>query len=143
MLKGIPPILGPELLRALRAMGHGDEMVIADANFPASSVGPPALRLDGVSATDVCEAVLALMPLDEFVPEQGFTMEVVGDPTAVPPIVGEFRSIVARLEPKAKIGTLERFAFYGRAAKAFVVVQTGENRLYGNIILKKGIIRPE
>jgi L-fucose mutarotase len=143
VLKGIPPILGPELLQVLRAMGHGDELVIADANFPASSVGPRVLRVDGVSGTELADAVLTLMPLDEFVPEQAFVMQVVGDPKARPPVFAEYEKIIARHEPKAKMGTIERFAFYERAAKGFAVVQTGENRLYGNIILKKGIIRPK
>lgn len=143
MLKGIPAILGPDLLRVLRAMGHGDELVIADANFPASSIGPQILRADGVSGTQLAEAVLTLMPLDEFVPEQAFVMQVVGDSKAKPPVVAEYEKIVARFEPTAKISALERFAFYERATKAFAVVQTGESRLYGNIILKKGIIRPD
>src|SRR3982751_6824634 len=143
MLKGIPAILGPELLQVLRAMGHGDEIVVADANFPASSVGPKVLRVDGVSGTQLTEPILTLMPLDEFMPEQAFVMQVVGDPKAKPPVVIEYEKLVARFEPKAKVGSLERFAFYERAAKGFAVVQTGENRLYGNIILKKGIIRPD
>jgi L-fucose mutarotase len=143
MLKNIPPILGPELLQVLRAMGHGDELVIADANFPASSVGPEVLRVDGVDAIQLADAVLTLMPLDEFVPEQAFVMQVVGDPNARPPIFAEFEKIIAKHEPQAKMGTIERFAFYERAATAYAVVQTGENRLYGNIILKKGIIRPK
>lgn len=143
MLKGIPPILGPELLQVLRAMGHGDELVIADANFPASSVGPRVLRVDGVSGTELADAVLTLMPLDEFVPEQAFVMQVVGDPKARPAVFAEYEKVIAKHDPKAKMGTIERFAFYERAAKGFAVVQTGENRLYGNIILKKGIIRPK
>jgi L-fucose mutarotase len=142
MLKNIPAILSPELLYALRAMGHGDEIVIADANFPASSVGPDVIRADGVTGTVLTDAILALMPLDEFVPEQAFVMQVVGDPAARPPIFAEYEAVIARHDPKAKMGTIERFAFYERAAKGFAVVQTGENRLYGNIILKKGIIRP-
>jgi L-fucose mutarotase len=143
MLRGIPAILGPELLHVMRAMGHGDELVIADANFPASSVGPETLRVDGVDAVTLAEAVLSLMPLDEFVPEQAFVMQVVGDPTARPPVFAEFERVIAKYEPNAKMGTIERYAFYERAAKGFAVVQTGENRLYGNIILKKGIIRPK
>ena len=142
MLKNIPKLIGPELLHALRAMGHGDEIVISDANFPASSQGPVVIRMDGHSATDVLEAVLSLMPLDEFVEESAFTMQVVGDPEKQEPIVAEFGEIVARHEPDAKMGTIERFDFYDRATEAFVIVQTGEERLYGNIILKKGIIRP-
>lgn len=142
MLKNIPPLLGPELLATLRAMGHGDEIVIADANFPAAFLGPKLIRIDGRSATDVLDAVLTLMPLDEFVDEAAFGMAVVGDPTAREPIYALFEDIIHRHEPKMGFSTLERFAFYDRARTAAAIVQTGENRLYGNIILKKGIIRP-
>ena len=142
MLKNIPPLLGPELLATLRAMGHGDEIVIADANFPAAFLGPKLLRVDGRSATDVLDAVLTLMPLDEFVDEAAFGMAVVGDPNAREPIYALFEDIIHRHEPKMGFSTLERFAFYDRAKTAAAIVQTGETRLYGNIILKKGIIRP-
>ena len=128
MLKNIPPILSPDLLHALRAMGHGDEIVIVDANFPAESSGPPVIRLDGLLATDVADAVLSLMPLDDFVDDAAFAMEVVGNPR--------------KHEPTMKLALIERFAFYERASQAFVIVQTGERRLYGNILLKKGVIRP-
>jgi len=142
MLKNIPSILGPELLSTLRAMGHGDEIVIADANFPASFLGPRLIRIDGISATDVLDAVLTVMPLDEFVDKAAFGMAVVGDPTAREPIYGLFEDIIRRHEPAMGFSTLERFAFYDRARAAAAIVQTGETRLYGNIILKKGIIRP-
>jgi L-fucose mutarotase len=142
MLKLIPPLLGPELLATLRAMGHGDEIVIADANFPAEHLGPAVMRIDGRSATDVLDAILTLMPLDEFVDEAAFGMAVVGDPTAREPIYDLFEEIIQRHEPNMGFSTLERFAFYDRARTAAAIVQTGENRLYGNIILKKGIIRP-
>lgn len=141
MLRTIPPILSPDLLHTLAAMGHGDDLVIADANYPAESSGLPCIRLDGISATDVLEAVLTLLPLDRFVEDPALVMQVVGDPSAVPEIVTEFQSIIDRVaDNPAKIGSLERFAFYERARKAYAVVQTGERRLYGNIILKKGII---
>ena len=142
MLKGIPPLLGPDLLATLRAMGHGDEIAIVDANFPAESSGPRVLRLDGHSATDVLEAMLSLMPLDSYVEEQAFLMQVVGDPQKREPIMDEFGAIVGRHESEARIGSLERFAFYERVNGAFAIVQTGERRLYGNILLKKGVIRP-
>jgi len=142
MLKNIPPLIGPDLLHMLRSMGHGDEIVIADANFPAASSGPKLVRLDGHSATDVLDAILSLMPLDEFVDHTAFLMEVVGDPDAREPIMDAFEDIVHRYEPDAKVAKLERFKFYERASTAYAVVQTGEGRLYGNIILKKGIIRP-
>ncbi len=142
MLKLIPPLLGPELLATLRAMGHGDEIVIADANFPAAFLGPKLIRVDGRSATDVLDAVLTLMPLDEFVDEAAFGMAVVGDPNAREPIYDLFEEIIHRHEPTMGFTTLERFAFYDRARTAAAIIQTGENRLYGNVILKKGIIRP-
>lgn len=141
MLRNIPNILSPELLYTLAAMGHGDELVIADANFPGESSGPECIRLDGISATDVLEAVLKLMPLDTFVEDPALVMQVVGDPSAVPEIVGKFQSIIDETaDHPAKIGSLERFAFYERASSAFAIVQTGETRLYGNIIVKKGVI---
>ena len=141
MLRNIPPILSPDLLHTLQALGHGDEIVIADANFPATSMGQRCHRLDGLSATDVLEAVLKLLPLDTFVPDPALVMEVVGDPDAIPPIVASFQAILTETaDNPAKIDGLERFSFYDRAKQAFAIVQTGETRLYGNIILKKGVI---
>lgn len=142
MLKLIPPLLGPDLLATLRAMGHGDEIVIADANFPASFLGPRVHRADGISATDMLDAVLTVMPLDDFVDEAAIGMAVVGDPTARPPVYAEFEAIIGRHEPAMGFSTVERYAFYDRAKAAAAVIQTGEARLYGNIILKKGVIRP-
>lgn len=143
MLKGIPPILGPGLLYVLRAMGHGDEIAIVDANFPGDSSGPQLIRLDGVSATDVLDAVLTLMPLDTFVDDQAFGMEVVGDPKKREATHKEFDKLIKKHEPKMKLSMLERFAFYERVHGAFAIIQTGERRLYGNVLLKKGIVRPE
>ncbi|RYE88317.1 MAG: ribose ABC transporter [Hyphomicrobiales bacterium] len=143
MLKNIPPILGPELLYALRAMGHGDEIAIVDANFPGDSSGPTVIRLDGLSATEVLEAVLTVMPLDTFVDEQAIGMEVVGDPKKREATHKEFDKIVKAHEPDMKLTLLERFAFYDRVEGAYAIVQTGERRLYGNILLKKGVIRPQ
>ncbi|MDB5585223.1 MAG: ribose transporter [Devosia sp.] len=143
MLKNIPPLLGPDLLGILRAMGHGDEIAIVDANYPADAAGPALVRLDGISATDVLEAVLTLMPLDDFVDEAAIVMQVVGDAGARPPVVDEFEAIVKKHEPKMGVSSLERFAFYERVKTGYAIVQTGERRLYGNILLKKGIIRPQ
>ena len=141
MLRDIDPLLSPRLLHALRAMGHGDEIVIADANFPGSSIGPDCIRADGSSAGDMLRAVLSVMPLDTFVPDPVLTMQVVGDVDAIPEAVADFQAIINETaDNTARIQTLERFAFYDRAAQAFAVVQTGERRLYGNIILKKGVI---
>lgn len=141
MLRNIDPILSPDLLYALRAMGHGDEIVIADANFPGSSSGPECIRADGSSASEVLRAILSVMPLDTFVPDPALTMQVVGDPDTVPEAVADFQLIINETaDNPAQIQGLERFAFYDRAATAFAIVQTGERRLYGNIILKKGVI---
>jgi L-fucose mutarotase len=143
MLKGIDPLLHANLLHVLRAMGHGDELAIVDANFPAASIGRRVVRLDGVSATRALEAVLSVLPLDDFVDAPCARMEVVGDPAAVPEICREFQAIVDRLEGRAvALAQLERFAFYARAREAFAVAQTGETRLYGNLLLKKGVVRP-
>lgn len=141
MLKNIPPIIGPDLLHALQSMGHGDEIAIVDANYPGTSAGPELVRMDGLTATDVLDAILELFPLDEFVPDCAVLMEVVGDPKAREPIMDEFAEIVARHEPWVKMATLERFKFYERVFGAYAIVQTGERRLYGNIILKKGVVR--
>lgn len=141
MLRDIDPILSPDLLYALRAMGHGDELVIADANFPATSTGPTCIRADGSTASEVLRAVLSVMPLDVYVPDPALTMQVVDDADAVPDAVADFQRIINETaDSPAEINTLERFAFYDRAATAFAVIQTGERRLYGNIILKKGVI---
>ena len=142
MLKGIPPILGPDLLHILRAMGHGDEIAIVDANYPADSAGPEVVRLDGISATEVLDAVLTLMPLDTFVDEQAIGMAVVGEPDTRVEAHNDFDAIISKHEPGMTLTLLERFAFYDRVRGAYAIVQTGERRLYGNILLKKGIIRP-
>ena len=142
MLKGIPHILGPDLLHALQAMGHGDTITIVDGNYPGTSAGPRLIRADGHTGTDLLEAILTVMPLDDFVPDPAIVMQVVGDAGQIPPIVSEYERIVARFEPAVKLSSLERFAFYARANAGSAIVQTGEQRLYGNIILKKGVIRP-
>lgn len=142
MLRGIDPILSPELLHALRAMGHGDEIVVVDANYPAVSNATRLVRLDGVDAVRTVDAILSLMPLDTFVDCAAFRMAVVDDAAAVPEVCREFEAVVARRDPGHKVAALERFAFYDRANKAFAHVVTGERRLYGNLIMTKGIIRP-
>ena len=143
MLKGLDPLLSADLLYVLRAMGHGDELVIVDANFPATTMGKRVVRLDGVSATRALEAVLSVVPLDDFVDEPCARMEVVDDPDAVPEVCTEFQKIVDRAEnSRFPLAKLERFAFYERARAAFALVQTGETRLYGNVLLKMGVVRP-
>ena len=141
MLRNIPEILSPDLLWCLRAMGHGDEIVIADANFPATALAQRTYRLDGITATDALAAILALLPLDSFVPDPALVMQVVDEPTAVPPVVAAFQTVIdTTADRPVAIQGLERFAFYDRARTAFAILQTGETRLYGNIILKKGVI---
>jgi L-fucose mutarotase len=142
LLKNIHPLLGPDLLYALQSMGHGDDIVIADANFPSSTMGPDVIRADGVTATEMAEAILTHMPLDTFVTESAWRMEVVGDPGAVPDVCAEFQEIVNRRAGDFKIASLERFAFYERSRKAAYIVATTEFRLYGNLILKKGVVLP-
>lgn len=142
MLHNIDPILSPDLLHALRAMGHGDEIALVDANFPGTSTGPQCIRADGSTNSEILRAVLTLMPLDTFVDDPALCMQVVGDPDTQPEAVQDFQKIIDEVADAPRpIQSLERFAFYDRAATVFAVVQTGERRLYGNIILKKGVIK--
>jgi L-fucose mutarotase len=143
MLKGLDPLLNADLLYVLRAMGHGDDLVIADANFPAATMGRRVIRLDGASSPRALEAVLSIMPLDDFVDEPCLRIEVVGDPDAVPEVCAEFQRQIEAVEGgRFTLGKIDRFAFYDRARQAFAVAQTGETRLYGCILLKKGVVRP-
>ena len=142
MLKNIPPILGPDLLGILRAMGHGDEIAIVDANYPGDSAGPLLVRMDGISVTDVLDAVLTLMPLDDFVDEAAICMQVVGNAGQREPVMDAMDAIIKHHEPKMTLSSMERFAFYERVSKGYAIIQSGERRLYGNILLKKGVIRP-
>ena len=142
MLKGIDPLLGPELLHILRAMGHGDELVVVDANYPAAASAKRLVRLDGVDAPRALKAVLSLMPLDDFVEAPVAFMAVVGDPTAAPEITSEFQEIAEAAEGRPLTAErIDRFAFYERARHAYAIVATSDARLYGNVILKKGVIR--
>jgi L-fucose mutarotase len=142
MLIGIDPLLGPALLCHLRAMGHGDYLVIADANFPSGSVAKRLVRSEGTTAPQMLAAVLSVLPLDTFTDSAVCVMKAVGDAGGFAPITDEFRKIVAAQagEKFSNIVGLERFAFYERARAAYAVIATGERRLYGNIILQKGII---
>lgn len=143
MLKNLPPLLTPDLLHALASMGHGDDLVLADAHFPASSVARQGhaqlVRMPGLSVTKVLDAVLQVLPLDTFGTACGWTMEVVGDAQAVPPAVNEFRQALAR-HGRKDVATLERFAFYEQAQRSFVIVQTGDQRTYANLMLRKGVV---
>jgi L-fucose mutarotase len=143
MLKNLDPILSPELLSVLAAMGHGDELAIVDANFPAAAMARRLVRLDGLGATRVLEAVLSVLPLDDFVDSPVAVMQVAGQPETVPETVREFQQAVNLAESKSvKVTPIERFDFYERSRAAFAIVVTGETRLYGNVLLKKGVIRP-
>jgi len=141
MLKGVPPLLVPDLLHALAAMGHGDEIAIVDANFPAVSIGRRVIEVRGARAAEVLDAVLALFPVDTVAVPAALTMEVIGDPAAVPEPVAEFAAAMSDHGlGDCEIGQLERTAFYARARNAFAVVRTGEMRPYGNILLVKGVV---
>jgi L-fucose mutarotase len=141
MLKGIHPLLSPKLLHALANMGHGDEIAIVDANFPAASLGPRLIELRGASSPDALDAVLTLFPVDTQVTPAVYTMEVVGDPAAVPEAVMDFAAVFTQHHlADCEIGSLERHAFYGRAKHAFALIRTGELRPYGNILLVKGVV---
>jgi L-fucose mutarotase len=144
MLRHIDPILSPELLAILRQMGHGDEIAIVDANFPAATMGKRVVRADGVTATHMAEAILNLMPLDAFESETAFVMRQVHAPDEPAPICVEFEGLVKHYgQGKFTTTLLERFAFYDRVRTCFAVVSTAERRLYGNLILKKGVLQPD
>lgn len=143
MLKGLDPLLSPELLHALAAMGHGDEIALVDANFPAASTARRLIRLDGVDAPRALTAILSVLPLDSFVEAPALTMAVVGSPGTVPEAVRDFQRILDQSAGRAiKIAALARQEFYDRARAAWAIVATGERRFYGNIILVKGVFDP-
>ena len=143
MLKGIDPLLGPDLLHALASMGHGDEFAIVDANFPAAATARRLVRVDGAGAPPVLAAVLTLLPLDSFTDTPAAVMAVVGDAGAVSPPVREFQAILDRIMwAPVHLATLERAEFYERTRGAFALVATGERRFYGNILVTKGVVPP-
>ena len=143
MLKGISPLLGPDLLQLIAAMGHGDDIAVVDANFPADALAQRLVRLDGHSATDTLAALLTLLPVDDFTENSLRSMAVVGDPDQTPAIVAEFEEIASRAESRTLNATaLERQCFYDSAAQAYAIVVTGESRLYGNLLIRKGVIYP-
>jgi len=140
MLKGIHPVVGPELLAALSRMGHGDEIVLADAHFPGHSVGRMVLRADGVRVADLLDGILPLLELDVYVPDPIVMMAPVDGDALDPAVEARYARVIATHAAQAPpIVRIERFAFYERAAKAFAVVMTGETAKYGNVILKKGV----
>jgi len=149
VLKSIDPLLNADLLFALRSMGHGDDLVLCDTNFPADSVARQTvlgrlLRIDNVSAARAARAILSVLPLDTFVDRPASRMEIVGQPDEVPPVQSEVQAEVDAAQGRpTPMGGVERFAFYDLAKKAYCVVQTGERRFYGCFVFKKGVIAPE
>jgi L-fucose mutarotase len=143
MLRNIDPLLTPDLLKILREMGHGDEIVIVDANYPAASDARRLVYLPGADATRALRAILTLMPLDTYVECAAFGMAVVGAPDRVEPTHADFQRTIDEVAlENVTLERLERFAFYERARQAFAIVSTAERRLYGNVLLKKGVIAP-
>ncbi len=142
MLKKIPAILSPELLKILMEMGHGDEIVIGDGNFPSAAYARRLVRLDGHGVPEILDAVLALMPLDTYSDKQAWLMEVVpGDPCGRPEIWDTYSRITRVHEQHfTDFGSLERFAFYERAKQAYAIIASGEKAIYANIILRKGVV---
>ena len=143
MLKGINSLLGPELLKVLRAMGHGDEIAIVDGNYPADADAKRLVRMDGHSATDILDAVLSVMPLDDMVPDCAFRPAAMNDAARMEPVFIDFERIVKHYEPKAHISILVGAEFYNRVKACYAIVASSEARLYGNIVLKKGVIHPK
>ena len=147
MLKGINPLLNADVLQVLRAMGHGDDLIIADTNFPSESVARATvhgrlLRIDRTAA-EVVEAILSVYPIDTFVDDAAARMELVDTPDEIPPVQMEVQKAVdqANGDPKPMIA-IERFAFYERAKQAYAVIQTHERRFYGCFAFRKGVIAP-
>lgn len=142
MLKGIPEIISPELLKILHEMGHGDDLVIGDSNYPAASNAKRLARADGHNVPELLDAILSLFPLDTFVEKPVSLMQVVpGDPT-VPEVQDRIRAVVRKHDPRgdAAVGTVERFAFYEKAKQAYAIVATTEHGAYGCMIIKKGVL---
>ena len=140
MLKGIPPVLSPDLLAVLCRMGHGDELVLADAHFPGETFNPRVLRADGVRIADLLDGILPLFELDSYVDDPLVMMAAVAGDTLDPAVEAAYLVPIRRHAPQAPaIGRIDRFAFYDRTRSAFAVVMTGETAKYGNIILKKGV----
>ena len=143
MLKGIPAILSPELLKRLCEMGHSDKLLIADGNFPTHTVGANShiIRMDGHGVCEILDAVLQLFPLDSYTERPVSIMEKVPGDTVETPIWDEFKSIVAKYDSRENaIGSIERFAFYEEAKKSYLIIATSEKALYGNIMLQKGVV---
>ena len=139
MLKGISPVISPELLKILCEMGHGDEIVIGDGNFPAAANAKRLVRLDGHGVPEILDAVLKLIPLDTYV-ESPAVLMATGENEPTPAIWATYEDIITKNNGATNISTIERFAFYERTRSAYAVIATGETAIYANIILKKGVI---
>ena len=147
MLKGIDPLLNANVLGVLRAMGHGDDLIITDTNFPSDSVARQTvygslLRIDA-SAADVVQAVLSALPIDTFVDDAAARMEVVDEPKTILPVMTEVQDKVSAVDGPNRMLPIERFSFYDRAKKAYAIIQTGERRFYGCFAFRKGVIGPD
>ena len=148
MLRNFDNRLNADVIRCLRAMGHGDDLVICDTNFPADSVARHTLtrrllRMDNLTAAEAVEAILSVFPLDAFVETPAERMEIMGKPAEIPPVQAEVQAAIDKAEGRSwPMGSIERFAFYERARKAYAVIVTGETRFYGCFMLKKGVIPP-
>lgn len=142
MLIGISPLLGPELLALLRGMGHGDEIAIVDGNYPAEEQATRLIRADGVDLVPMLDAILSVLPVDDFVEEALFRSSKKGDPKLVDPVHGEIEAICAKRAPGRKVVAMPGADFYARVKAAHAIVQTSEPRLYANIIVRKGVIYP-
>lgn len=141
MLRGVPNIISPELMKTIMEMGHGDEIVLADGNFPAAAVAKRLIRADGHDVPELLEAILKFFPLDRYVDTPVALMAVVAGDDVIPTIWDDYRTIVAATgEEFSDFDFIERFSFYERAKKAYAVVATSEKALYANIILKKGVV---
>lgn len=144
MLKKIPSIISPELLKTLMEREYGDEIVLADGNFPSESIGKKIIRADGHGIPELLDAILQFFPLDKYVKTPLILMDLVpGDKTKIPKIWKEYKTIITKYETNNKMEKIEKFKFYERAKKAYAVVATGEKALYANLILKKGVIENE
>lgn len=142
MLKGLDPLLSPELLRVLRAMGHGDEIAIVDGNYPAEEHAKRLVRLDGHGSPRILDAILSVMPVDDKVPEAIWRPAAYNDPKRMEPVFEDFTAVVLKHEPNHKIVPLVGDAFYSKVKNAFAIVASSEPRLYGNIVIRKGVINP-
>jgi L-fucose mutarotase len=141
MLRGLDPLLTPDLLHALASMGHGDTIAVVDANFPAAASARRLIFLPGADAPAALGAILSLLPIDDFEPDPITVMQVVGDPDATPAPLHDFSVVLLQHTAPSPVA-IERHAFYRAAAACFAIVQTGERRFYGNILLRKGVIPP-